>query len=241
MEKRDAPAGGDEGPRPDPDQRADYLGFVAHEVRNPLSTALWSAELLSRMTEVERGGARGEKLTAMCLRSLGRVRQLVEDHLLCERLDARGIPLRPEAIPLRELLEQISGRRAPDLAAPALQVAAELVVEADRTLLERALEALLAVAARDGAAVRVEARHQGDRITIGVAGAFLGESPLEDPKKGAQGDARGRALALPLVRRIAETLGGSLTLAGDGLALSVPARRRFAGAGDPGGHPSSPA
>ena len=76
--------------RPTDDVRGDHLGFVAHEVRNPLSTALWSAELLARMTPEERGGARGEKLTAMCLRSLGRVRQLVEDHFLCERLDAGG-------------------------------------------------------------------------------------------------------------------------------------------------------
>jgi len=85
-----------EGSRPAASEegRGDYLGFVAHEVRNPLSTALWSAELLARMAPEERAGARGEKLTQMCLRSLGRVRQLVEDHFLCERLDVNGIPTR---------------------------------------------------------------------------------------------------------------------------------------------------
>src|SRR5512142_2166772 len=78
--------------------RSGHLGFVAHELRNPLSTALWSAELLTRMAAEERGGARGEKLTAMCLRSLGRVRQLIEDHFLSERLDVGGIPIRPEPL-----------------------------------------------------------------------------------------------------------------------------------------------
>ena len=71
--------------------RPGHLGFVAHEIRNPLSTALWTAEMLARMTAADRGGARGEKLSAMCLRSVARVRQLIEDHLLCERLDA-GTP-----------------------------------------------------------------------------------------------------------------------------------------------------
>src|SRR5512142_861702 len=94
---------------PEEDPRGGYLGYVAHEVRNPLSTALWSAELLARMAAEERGGPRGEKLTAMCLRSLGRVRQLVEDHFLCERLDVGGLPLRIEVIPVRALLEEVVG------------------------------------------------------------------------------------------------------------------------------------
>ena len=88
------------------DRRRAFLGFIAHEVRNPLSTALWSAELLGRITAEERGGARGEKLSAMCLRSISRVRQLVEDHFLCERLDSGGIPLRAEPVVVREAAEE---------------------------------------------------------------------------------------------------------------------------------------
>src|SRR6266545_1024788 len=79
-------------------QRGGFLGFVAHEMRNPLATALWSAELLARLSPEERGGARGEKLAGMALRALQRLRYLVEDHFLAERLDAEGIPLRLEQI-----------------------------------------------------------------------------------------------------------------------------------------------
>jgi len=68
--------------------RPSHLGFVAHEIRNPMSTALWTAELLGRMSPAERAGDRGDKLTSLCFRSLTKVRLLVEDHLLCERLDA---------------------------------------------------------------------------------------------------------------------------------------------------------
>jgi signal transduction histidine kinase len=209
------PHGGD-------DSRGAHLGFVAHEVRNPLSTALWSAELLARMPAEERGGARGEKLTAMCLRSLGRVRQLIEDHFLCERLDARGIPLHPEPTFLRALLEELSGRRGLDLAGLELDAPAELSVAADHALLQRALESLVSIAGRGGGKVRVHARGEGGRVVIRVLGAPVTEEALDDPRKGATGDPKGRSLALPLARRIAAALGGSLALEGGGYVLMVP-------------------
>ncbi len=222
METTDRQAG-PQSPASEHDARGDHLGFVAHEVRNPLSTALWSAELLARMTPDERGGARGDKLTAMCLRSLGRVRQLIEDHFLCERLDARGIPVRLEAVPLLPFLEELIGRRSLDLASVDLDVAPELAVLADRVLLDRGLDALLAAAGRDGAAVRATAREEAGRITLRIAGATTAPAALEDPKKGTQGDPKGRALALPLARRIAAALDGSLAVDGDALVLGVPA------------------
>ena len=88
---------------PDLEEKASHLAFVAHEIRNPLSTALWSVELLARMTPEERGGARGEKLSRMSLRALSRLRRLVEDHLLAARLDVGGIPVEVEEIPAREI------------------------------------------------------------------------------------------------------------------------------------------
>ncbi len=236
MERTDDPAS-EEGPAT-AETRGDYLGFVAHEVRNPLSTALWSAELLARMAPEERAGGRGEKLTQMCLRSLGRVRQLIEDHFLCERLDARGIPTRAERVPLRALIDEIAGRRGLDLATLELQIAPELTVNADRALLDRAVEALLACAGREGAAVRVKADATGGRVGIRVEGADLGPDPFRDPRKGAQGDPRGRSLALPMARRIAAALGGSLEHEGAVMVLSVPGDApEAAEAAEPAAHP----
>jgi signal transduction histidine kinase len=225
------PHGGD-------DSRGAHLGFVAHEVRNPLSTALWSAELLARMPAEERGGARGEKLTAMCLRSLGRVRQLIEDHFLCERLDARGIPLHPEPTLVRALLEELlSGRRGLDLAGLELDAPAELSVAADHALLDRALESLVSIAGRGGEKVRVHARGEGGRVVIRVLGAPATEEDLGDPRKGATGDPKGRSLALPLARRIATALGGSLALEGGGYVLTVPDSPQPAAAAGPSAQP----
>lgn len=236
MDRKNAPDA--EGGRVAEDGRGDYLGFVAHEVRNPLSTALWSAELLARMPQEERGGARGEKLSQMCLRSLGRVRQLIEDHFLCERLDARGIPTRPERIPLRGLVEEIAGRRGLDLSALELRIAPELSVNADRALLDRAIEALLACAGREGASVRLTASAGPARVEIRVEGAEFGPDPLHDPKKGSLGDPRGRSLALPMTRRIAGVLGGVLSREGGALVLTVPGEAPYVAEGsEPTAHP----
>jgi len=203
--------------------RGAYLGFVAHEVRNPLSTALWSAELLARMPATERGGARGEKLSAMCLRSLARVRQLVEDHFLCERLDVAGLPFRPEPLDVRELLEAIVARRPPGSPTIELRIAGLVAVEADRILLERTLDALASLAGREGAPVIVDAATEEAVVRVTFSGHPGTWELLEDPRKGSPGEPRGRALAGPLARRATAALRGALRVEEGAFVLALPA------------------
>jgi K+-sensing histidine kinase KdpD len=225
----------DEGGAGGAKDRGAFLGFVAHEVRNPLSTALWSAELLARLSAEERGGARGEKLTGMCMRSISRVRQLIEDHFLCERLDAGGLALRLEPVPAREVAETVLERRAKDQAPLSLDLGDGVTMQADRLLLDRALDALVAAAERDAAPVRVTMRAEGATVTVAVSGAPPLPDALRDPAKGSPSDQRGRALALPLARRIATALGGALEATPEGYALSLPR------AGDYAPRPGAPA
>lgn len=218
----------DSAPRgPAGDARGGHLGFVAHEIRNPLSTALWTAELLARMPAAERGGPRGEKLSAMCLRSVGRVRQLVEDHLLAERIDVGGILCRVEAVGVGEALGVVLERRPPDAAPVAVRVDPALGVDADRSLLDRALEALIAVAGAGGTSVQVTADAQGDEVVVVVGGKPAEAAALADPVKGAPSDPTGRALALPLARRIAATLGGALAAGEGGWRLTLSRARAY--------------
>jgi signal transduction histidine kinase len=206
----------------EPERRAGYLGFVAHEVRNPLSTALWSAELLARMSPEERGAARGEKLTAMCLRSLARVRQLVEDHFLAERLDAGGIPVRVEAVPLAEMIEEVSAKRPQDVGEIRSELGPSLFASVDRALAERALEALVAAAGRDATPVLIGARGSERRVTVSVKGAEVSPEQLSDPQKGSPGDTKGRTLALPAARRAVAAVGGTLSVEGGAFLLTLP-------------------
>jgi signal transduction histidine kinase len=202
--------------RPSVVSRAGHLSFVAHEVRNPLSTALWSAELLERLTPEERAGERGARLSGLCVKAMARVQLLVEDHLLCERLDAGGHALRPEALALAGLLEGVVARL--QLArAPVLEVGPEVTVRADRLLLERALGGLVAVAARGERAVRLVADQAGGEVRLLVEGDA--STPLGDPERGAVSDPASRALALPVARRVAEVLGVRLTVEPNGYLL----------------------
>ena len=50
-----------------PGKRGKYLGFVAHEIKNPLATALWSCDLLKRMGGEDRTGERAEKMIDVSL------------------------------------------------------------------------------------------------------------------------------------------------------------------------------
>jgi hypothetical protein len=209
-----------EGPPGQQRDRGGYLGFVAHEARNPLSTALWSAELLVRLSAEERGGPRGEKLSGMCLRALQRLRLLVEDHFLAERLEVGGIPLRPEAVPLRAALEAAASKAG--LADAAIEGDEDLAVWGDRGLVERALEGLLAVAGRGNSAVRLEVRRSGDAALALVRGARPPPDAFAIPQKGTPSDPTGRALALHMALRVARALGGAVAAASDEYVLSLP-------------------
>jgi signal transduction histidine kinase len=205
--------------------RPGHLGFVAHEIRNPLSTALWTAEMLVRMTAADRGGARGEKLSAMCLRAVARVRQLVEDHLLCERLDAGDLPVRVEAVGAKEALDAVLEKRPAETASASADPA--LGVEVDRGLLERALESLVAVAGTEGTPVAVTASATDREVSFVVNGRPADEAALADPVKGSPTEHHGRALAVPLARRIAAAIGGTLAAKGGSWSLTVPRARAY--------------
>ena len=201
-------------------RRGSFLGFVAHEIRNPLSTALWSAELLVRLSTEDRAGPRGEKLAGMCLRSLQRLRLLVEDHFLADRLGAGGMPLRAESVALGDLLGAVASKVG--LADVSLDVEDHLSAWVDRGLAERALEGLLAVAGRGKVPVHVAGSRNGDRAELRVRGAPPAPDALEPPQKGTPSDSTGRALSLHMAVNVARALGGSLATAGDAYLLSLP-------------------
>ena len=207
-------------PRVEPEEKASQLAFVAHEIRNPLSTALWSVELLARMSGEERGGPRGEKLSRMSLRALTRLRRLVEDHLLSARLDAGGIPLELEEIPAREMFPGATAIGAGSLE---LELESGLSVVADPSLARRIVEGVLLAAARGGADVRVTGIRRGKLARFCVYGAPAIPEDLSDPRRGDAGDTRGAALALPVARRACALLGGAIRPEDGAWILELPA------------------
>jgi hypothetical protein len=199
------------------------LGFVAHEVRNPLSTALWTAELLSRLAPEERGGERGARLAAISLRSLKRLRVLVEDFFLLERLDAGGLCIAAEPIFLEAALSTAATKAGVEI--PNLSRLEGLALLGDRILLDRLLDGLISAAGRDGTGVAVTARREGPLLLLELRGAPPAADAMVDPRRGSASDANGRALSLPSARRAARAMGGSLRVMAGAYLLMLPAAR----------------
>src|SRR5258708_1743765 len=87
-----------------PGKRGKYLGFVAHELKNPLATALWSCDLLKRMEGEDRSGERAERRIDVSLRALRRMRRLIDDYFTLERLLENGYELKRERLPVKDLV-----------------------------------------------------------------------------------------------------------------------------------------
>ena len=85
---------------PPPGKRGKYLGFVAHEIKNPLATALWSCDLLKRMDSADRAGERAEKMIDVSLRALRRMRRLIDDFFTIERLLEHGYEVAGATFPV---------------------------------------------------------------------------------------------------------------------------------------------
>jgi len=215
---------------PPPGKRGKYLGFVAHEIKNPLATALWSCDLLKRMEPADRTGERAEKMIDVSLRALRRMRRLIDDYFTIERLLEHGYDLKREKVALRELVE------------PAIKVLADKdgiatdgwVVElddattiGDAEMLRRAVRAALEHMARGST--------QKSRLSIGGRGengkpallirAEAPPSPIvpPDPEERPSGDPAGAVLGFALASRILSAHGGALEEREGGLWLTFPA------------------
>ena len=94
----------------------------------------------------------------------------------------------------------------------------------------------LPVAGREGSPVHLAIRSDGTGVEIEVSGNAAAAT-AEDPVKGSPSDPGGRALALPLVRRIAGALGGALSITEVGFLLSLPRARGHVAGPEPAPRP----
>src|SRR5438445_8915893 len=124
-------------------RRGKYLGFVAHEIKNPLATALWSCDLFKRMDQADRVGPRAEKMIDASLRALRRMRRLVDDYFTIERLREHGYDLRRDTLELRAVVDgataTLSEKEGISTQGWAVDIPAQAVLSGDPDMLKRAL------------------------------------------------------------------------------------------------------
>jgi signal transduction histidine kinase len=213
---------------PEVGKRGKYLGFVAHEIKNPLATALWSCDLLKRMEAAERVGERAEKMIDVSLRALRRMRRLIDDFFTIERLLEHGYELRRERVTLKDLVEPAVRALAEKDGVPTAEWAVDLAETAtmgDAEMLRRAVRLSLEHMARPSPTPRltITTHSDGGHPAMHIR-AETPPSPLvpPDPEERPSGDITGSVLGFALAFRILESHGGRIEERDGGLWLHFP-------------------
>lgn len=197
------------------DASNERIGFLAHELRNSLSSSQMAFEVLKR-NEVGMHSRTGEVLE----RGLARLEGLISRALLQVKLKA-GAKLEPQRLRVHTLLHQITDG-AGSQRDITIHIDADdgLEVDADPWLLTSALSNLLQNAVKfthRGGTVTLRARRHGQDAVIEVEDECGGLPPckaedLFEPFVQGSTDRRGVGLGLTITRDAIETHGGTLTV-----------------------------
>jgi len=207
------------------------LGFLAHELRNLLNTALLAFEAI-KGGNVAVAGATGTVLD----RSLLALRDVIDRSLAEVRLSA-GLQVHLEPIGVGEFLRELQVSAAMDakvkeIAFAVVPVDKELVVDADRQMLASAVSNLLQNAfkfSRRNGHVSLTTRVVGDRVLIEIEDECGGlpDGKLEElfkPFEQRSSNRTGIGLGLSISRRAVEANGGKLhvrNLKGKGCVFTI--------------------
>ena len=213
-----------------------FVSNTTHEFRTPLNSIVGLCDLLDRRGRFEE--------TQYILQAALELRELVDDLLDLAKVDAGKSPVRRETVVVADVFSALRAMLKPLLRnqsvalvfdaaddLPALVTDAAKVSQILRNLISNALKFT------ERGEVRVSARGSGETLTFTVADTGRGIDPADQAlifEEFAQldvpvdGGAGGSGLGLPLARRLAELLGGTLTVAsargeGSTFTLTLPA------------------
>ncbi|MDX6586705.1 MAG: two-component system, OmpR family, sensor kinase [Solirubrobacterales bacterium] len=216
-------------------RQREFVADASHELRTPLTAVLANLELL----EDELGGDQRDTASA-ALRSTRRMRRLVADLLLLARADAgREAPHVP--VDLAEVLVDAAAELEPVSGAHQLSVSAErgAVVDGVRDELHRLALNLMDNALKHtapGTPITASVQRSGDDVVLVVEDQGPGVPEEIAPRifdrfvRGASDRGGSSGLGLSIVRAVAETHGGSVTLepapTGARFSVRLPAKAR---------------
>jgi PAS domain S-box-containing protein len=219
--------------------KSEFLASMSHELRTPINALIGYTALLldgvlgeinARQTDaLQRGRAAAEHLLA-----------LINDILDLAKIEAGKMPLHPESVALREVINEVSLQVEPMIRKKTLEFRIDVssdcpVIHTDRTKVKQVLLNLLSNAVKftNRGAVTVEARCAPSGVLVEVIDTGIGirESDLaaiwEDFRQVDQSRTReygGTGLGLSITRKLLDRLGGSVTVRsvyGEGSVFSV--------------------
>ena len=222
-------------------QKTDFMATVSHELRTPLTSINGYLEMLE---DGDYGELTGPQLGAVSVidRNANRLRGLIEDLLVLNKIEAAGLQSSLEDVPLGDLIGGVVEMLAPVADTGGVRVLVEpvdeeLCVHVDRGQLERALINLGSNAVKftpRGGAVTLGATLAGDGCVqvcvsdtgIGIPAADLARLSERFFRASNAADAAipGTGLGLAIVRTIVEGHGGRLqveSVEGTGTTMRV--------------------
>jgi signal transduction histidine kinase len=181
---------------------ARLVSLACHDLRTPLATAFGFARTLTRVGELDE---RQSRYVGMIEAASEQMTEILEDLGLVARIaGGRWEPNLQEADSL-DLAERAADER--------VRVSGEggpVTVDMDAAV--RALNGLMVAAVRHGGL---------EELTVEVAGTDLTLSPVREPVRPILLGNEAKDLGAIIGRRIVEAMGGSLTLDGDALVISL--------------------
>jgi signal transduction histidine kinase len=221
-------------------QKTDFMATISHELRTPLTSINGYLELLEDgdygdLTDAQRGAL------DIIGRNANRLRGLIEDLLVLNKIEATGLQSTTEDVPVDDLVEGVAELLRPvaDAAGVTLVIEPidpELVIRVDRGQLERSLINLGSNAVkftRPGGQATIGAAEVDGRAVITVTDTGIGIPAGDLPQlfgrffRASNATAAaipGTGLGLAIVRAIVEGHGGELRLdsvEGEGTVIRV--------------------
>jgi signal transduction histidine kinase len=217
-------------------KQAEHIGFLTHELRNPLTTArLTTAQLRSQ------AGPEQLRLFDRLERSHTRLRELIDGVLLTERLESGNVETRAVEVRVGQIMEGAleAARAVAAKKGLAFRVSydPELPVRVDPLLTRSAVQNLADNAARytDSGHVDVTAEDRAGELVVHVRDTCHGISAEElrtifEPFKRGTSSKSGTGLGLAIARRAVEAQGGSIGAESSGGSgchfwIRIPARK----------------
>jgi protein-histidine pros-kinase len=202
--------------------REDYLGFMSHDLRNPLSNVVLSARSLSRRLQAA-GDAEGRHEADVILHSASSIDAMIREFLDVAYLESDRVELEREPTDLVDLVRSAIDRTLSTSVRPrvTLEECAPLVTSVDRFRIERVVVNFVtnAIKYSDGA-VSVHVDTNGSEAAVSVSDNGRGIAPEDLPRvfekfhrtRSAKAEREGFGLGLYICRRIAEQHGGRVSV-----------------------------
>ncbi len=213
--------------------REEVLAVVAHDLRNPLSIIVSSADLLlqERLDRIKK-----RQLLSVMLRSARQMNRLIADLLDTVRLQAGKFTLEVEEVPVKTIFTQTEEAFRPLAANRSIELVAvpptdDVAVRADPFRVSQIIGNLIANALKftpERGTVTLRASPNGHNVAFHVTDTGPGIEPgdvehLFDNFWQARNDHRGVGLGLPIAKGMVEAHGGMIwceTQPGQGATFS---------------------